>query len=74
MDRERTIYIVNGSIASWRVLIALSEKGLLLDGFPNLSKYELHVRERHSARSARPEGWLYDRTSKPNLFKLAEIL
>ena len=31
MDREGTIYIVNGSIASWRVLIALEEKGLSFD-------------------------------------------
>jgi len=28
MDEERTIYIVNGSISRWRVLIALNEKGL----------------------------------------------
>ena len=28
MSQNRTIYIVNGSIPSWRVLIALNEKGL----------------------------------------------
>jgi glutathione S-transferase len=28
MNLDRTIYIVNGSIPSWRVLIALHEKGL----------------------------------------------
>jgi hypothetical protein len=52
----------------------MMHRGLSLDGFPNLIKYELRVRERSSALSARPEGWLYDRTSKPNLFQLAEIL
>jgi glutathione S-transferase len=52
----------------------MMHRGLLLDGFPNLSKYELLVRERHSALSARPEGWGYDRTSKPNLFQLASML
>lgn len=52
----------------------MMHRGLLLDRFPNLTKYELLVRERYSARSARPEGWRHDRTSKPNLFQLAEIL
>ena len=52
----------------------MMHRGLLLDGFPNLNKYELRVRDRTSVRSARPEGWLHDRTSKPNLFQLAEIL
>lgn len=52
----------------------MMHRGLLLDGFPNLIKYELLIRERISARSTRPEGWLYDRTSKPNLFQLAEML
>ena len=28
MQQNRIIYIVNGSISSWRVLIALNEKGL----------------------------------------------
>jgi glutathione S-transferase len=52
----------------------MMHRGLLLDGFPNLIKYELLVRDRTSVRSARPEGWLYDRTSKPNLFQLAEMI
>lgn len=52
----------------------LMHRGLLLDSFPNLIEYELRVRERSSVRSARPEGWLYDRTSKPNLFQLAKML
>jgi glutathione S-transferase len=52
----------------------MMHRGLLLDGFPNLIKYELLIRERISARSTRPEGWLYDQTSKPNLFQLAEML
>ena len=52
----------------------MMHRGLLLDGFPNLIEYELRVRERTSVRAARPEGWHYDRTSKPNLFQLAKIL
>ena len=52
----------------------MMHRGLLLDRFPNLIEYELRVRERTSVRSARPEGWHYDRTSKPNLFQLAEML
>lgn len=52
----------------------MMHRGLLLDGFPSLIEYELRVRERTSVRSARPEGWLYDRTSKPNLFQLAKML
>ena len=55
-------------------IVYMMHRGLSLDGFPNLIKYELLVRERYSAQSARPEGWLYNRTSKPNLFQLAEIL
>jgi glutathione S-transferase len=31
MNPERIIYIVNGSIGSWQVLITLSEKGLSFD-------------------------------------------
>uniref|UniRef100_UPI00286BFE28 glutathione S-transferase family protein n=1 Tax=Chamaesiphon sp. OTE_8_metabat_110 TaxID=2964696 RepID=UPI00286BFE28 len=52
----------------------MMHRGLLLNGFPNLIEYELLVRERTSVRSTRPEGWRYDRTSKPNLFQLATIL
>jgi glutathione S-transferase len=52
----------------------MMHRGLELDGFPNLIKYEQHIRLRHSAQFAHPEGWGYDRTSKPNLFELAKLL
>ncbi len=50
----------------------MRHRGLSLDGWPNLSKYELRIRERPSAQSSRPEGW--ERSSKTNLFQLAEML
>jgi glutathione S-transferase len=53
-------------------LAYMMRRGLSLDGFPNLSKYELHISTRASARSARPEGW--DRSAKTNLFQLAAML
>jgi glutathione S-transferase len=52
----------------------MMHRGLKLDGFPNLIKYEQRIRLRPSAQFAHPEGWGYDRTSKPNLFQLAELL
>ncbi len=56
------------------VLAFLMRRGLTLENFPKLQEYELRVRQRASAQAARPEGWLYDRTSKPNLFRLAAAL
>ena len=56
------------------VLAYLMRRGLTLDIFPKLQEYELRVRERFSAQASHPEGWLYDKTSKTNLFKLAESL
>jgi glutathione S-transferase len=60
--------------AFYPTIAYMMHRGLSLDGFPNLSKYELCIRARTSALSARPEGWLYDQTSKPNLFQLATML
>lgn len=56
------------------VLAYLMRRGLILDTFPKLREYELRVRKRFSAQASRPEGWLYDKTSKTNLFRLAETL
>jgi len=56
------------------VLAYLMRRGLTLDLFPKLQEYELRVRKRFSAQASRPEGWLYNRTSKTNLFRLAETL
>jgi glutathione S-transferase len=50
----------------------MKHRGLSLDDFPNLSKYELRIGERPSALSARPEGW--DRAAKTNLFQFAAEL
>ena len=56
------------------VLAYLMRRGLILDPFPHLQKYELRVRERKSAQASRPEGWICDRTSKTNLFKIAKTI
>lgn len=56
------------------VLAYMMRRGLILDAYSYLQEYELRIRARNSAQVSHPEGWQYDRTSKTNLFKLAETI
>jgi glutathione S-transferase len=57
--------------ALYPVLSYMQRRGLSLSPYPALDAYERRVRARPSAVASYPEGWVHDRTSKPDLFALA---
>lgn len=58
-------------VAFYPTLAYMQRRGLRLAGRPRLAAYVQRVQARPAAVASRPEGWLPDRTGKPDLFALA---